>query len=76
MRKTYQDRKIETEIMVDDLDQALYSLGTAQATAYLNTLSYLKYRPTGMSKPDWAKAKGDVRRLARKYLNDWQANNA
>jgi len=76
MRKTFKERTIERELMADDLDEALYAIGTAQATAYLNTLRYLKSRPTGMSKPDWAAAKGDIRRLAKKYLNDSEANNA
>ena len=68
MHKKYLESKIQTEIMVDNLDNALDSIGTAQAKAFLNTLNYLKYRPEGMSKASWAEAKGKIRSLARDYL--------
>ena len=76
MRKTYQERTIERELMADDLDDALYAIGTVQAIAYLNTLSYLKSRPAGMRKPDWAAAKGKIRSKARDYIALCEAKNA
>lgn len=76
MHKRYLESKIQTELMVNNLDNALESLGTAQSLAFLKTLNYLKYRPEGMSKATWAEAKGKIRSLAKDYLESECVENA
>jgi hypothetical protein len=76
MRKTLKEQAIERKIMADDLDEALYFLGSTQAMAYLKTLRYLEVKPSGMRKSDWAKAKGKIRLLARDYLRVQGLDNA